>query len=115
MFPKKRMETRMKSRVYLAFVLAGILPVVGLASFYFYTTMNEGSPAPAAATSAPVNVQQQETEVQTIASSLFNAIKSTNADATSLASHRTSVDMQSFINTHSGVSGVGVVAPRAEP
>jgi signal transduction histidine kinase len=104
----------MKSRVYLAFVLAGILPVVGLASFYFYTMINEGSsaPAPTAATSAPVNVQQQETEVQTIVSSLFNAIKSTNADATSLASHRTSVDMQSFINTHSGVSGVVVVDPK---
>ena len=106
----------MKSRVYLAFVLAGILPVVGLASFYFYTMMNEGSPAPApvAAISAPVNVQQQETEVQTIASSLFNAIKNTNADATSLAAHRTSIDMQSFINTHSGVSGVVVVDPKGQ-
>ena len=106
----------MKSRVYLAFVLAGILPVVGLASFYFYTMMNEGSlaPAPVAAISAPVNVQQQETEVQTIASSLFNAIKNTNADATFLAAHRTSIDMQSFINTHSGVSGVVVVDPKGQ-
>jgi signal transduction histidine kinase len=110
------METRMRSRVYLAFVLAGILPVLGLAGFYLYTQINEISPAPPApvATSVSVNVPQQETEVQTIASSLFNAINSTNTDATSLTSHRTSADMQSFISTHSGVSGVVVVDPKGQ-
>ncbi len=108
------METRMKSRFYLAFILAGILPVAGLAGFYLYTVMNEVSPLPSVptATSVSANVPQQQTEVQTIASSLFNAIKSTNADATSLAAHRTSVDMQNFINTHSGISGVVVIDPK---
>src|ERR1700677_2199427 len=108
MFPKKRMETRMKSRFYLAFILAGILPVAGLAGFYLYTLMNEVSQAPPApvATSVSANVSQQEAEVQTIASSLFNAINNTNTDATSLASRRTSVDMQNFISSHTGVSGV---------
>lgn len=104
----------MKSRFYLAFILAGILPVAGLAGFYLYTIMNEVSQAPSApvATSVSVNVPQQEAEVQTIASSLFNAINNTNTDATSLASRRTSVDMQNFISTHPGVSGVVVIDPK---
>ena len=105
----------MKSRFYLAFILAGIVPVLGLAVFYLYTEITGGSPAsPPAAVSAPVNVAQRETEVQTIASSLFNAIKSANADASSLASHRTSADMQNFINTHSGISGVVVIDPKGQ-
>src|SRR5665213_3781855 len=109
------METRMKSRFYLAFILAGILPVLGLAGFYLYTEINGGSPASSpTATSSPVNVQQQQSEVQTIASSLFNAIKTTNADAANLASGNTVSDLQNFINTHSGVSGVVVVDPQGQ-
>jgi signal transduction histidine kinase len=115
MFPKKKMETRMKSRFYLAFILAGIAPVLGLAGFYLYTEINgDSSTSSPAATSAPVNVAQRETEVQTIASSLFSAIKSANADASSLASHRTLADMQNFMGTHSGISGVVVIDPKGQ-
>src|SRR5665213_1283718 len=110
------METRMKSRFYLAFILAGIVPVLGLAGFYLYTEINEVSPTSSmpAATSVPVNAQQQQSEVQTIASSLFNAIKTTNADAANLASGNTVSDLQNFINTHSGVSGVVVADPQGQ-
>jgi signal transduction histidine kinase len=105
----------MKSRFYLAFILAGIVPVLGLAGFYLYTEINEVSPASSpAATSAPINVQQQQTEVQTIAYSLFSAIKSTNADAVSLTSGNTAGDLQNFMNTHPGVSGVVLVDPRGQ-
>jgi signal transduction histidine kinase len=105
------MEQKMKSRFYLAFVLAGIAPIVGLAGFYLYTAVNQVPTAPKApvATSVTVNAQQQQTEVQTIASSLFNAIKTTNADAANLAAHNTSADLQNFINTHTGVAGAVVV------
>ena len=101
----------MKSRFYLAFVLAGIAPVVGLAGFYLYMAMNEAPSAPkaSAVVGAPVNVQQQQSEVQTIASSLLNAIKNTNGDAVNLTSRNASADLQNFINTHAGVSGVVIV------
>ena len=101
----------MKSRFYLAFVLAGIVPVIGLAGFYLYTAMKEVPSAPKAlsAASASVNVQQQQSEVQTIASSLLNAIKNTNGDAANLTSRNASADLQNFINTHTGVSGVVIV------
>ena len=104
----------MKSRFYLAFILAGIAPVVGLAGFYLYTVVNE---APPPATSAPAitsvaaNPAQQQSEVQTIASSLFNAIKSTNADASNLNAHHAPSEVDSFLHSHNGVSGIVLLDP----
>ncbi|HXL73429.1 MAG TPA: cache domain-containing protein, partial [bacterium] len=104
----------MKSRFYLAFILAGIVPVLGLAGFYIYTEINEVSPKAPTVTSVSVNVPQQQTEVQTIASALVNAIKNTNTDAVNLTSGNTVSDLQNFINTHSGVSGMVVVDPQGQ-
>jgi signal transduction histidine kinase len=103
----------MKSKFYLAFILAGIVPVLGLAGFYIYTTLAE--PSATSSVSAPaavaVNPAQQQGEVQTIASSLFNAIKSTNADATNLAAHHAPADVDTFLHSHNGVSGVVLLDP----
>jgi len=101
----------MKSRFYLAFVLAGIAPVVGLAGFYLYTEMNQDVSAPKASSAAiaSVNVQQQQVEVQSISSSVLNAIKSTNVDAESLASNSGANALQNFVATHPGVSGIAIV------
>src|ERR1700679_4327407 len=110
-YPKKRMETRMKSRFYLAFVLAGIAPVVGLAGFYLYSAMNQdvSSPKAASAATASVSVQQQQVEVQSISSAVLNAIKNTNVDAESLASNSGATALQNFVGTHPGVSGIAIV------
>ncbi len=101
----------MKSRFYLYFVLAGIVPVIGLAGFYLYTAMNQdvSSPKASSAATASVNVQQQEVEVQSISSSVLNAIKSTNVDAESLASNSGATALQNFVATHPGVSGIAIV------
>jgi signal transduction histidine kinase len=101
----------MKSRFYLAFVLAGIAPVVGLAGFYLYSAMNQDVSSPKAlpAATASVNVQQQQVEVQSISSSVLNAIKNTNVDAESLASNSSATALQNFVASHPGVAGVAIV------
>jgi len=112
----------MKSRFYLAFILAGIVPVLGLAGFYFYTQITEApseSQSPEA-TSMSINVPQKQSEVETVASSLSSAFNNTNTDAAQLSSQNTVDDLKKFIGTHKNVSGVVVVnsqgqAPRIVP
>lgn len=104
----------MKSKFYLAFILAGIVPVVGLAGFYLYTALNtemSAASAPAAPAAVAVNPAQQESEVETIASSLFNAIKSTNVDASNLNAYHAPADLDNFVRSHNGVSGVVLLDP----
>ena len=92
-------------------VLAGITPILVVAGFYFYTATNEGfsESKVSSAVGAPVNLQPQQTQVQTLALSIFSAIKTTNLDAASLASRNDAASLQNFINTHTGVSGVAIV------
>src|SRR6185503_3580705 len=106
----------MKSRFYLAIIIAGVFPLVGVAVFNFYTLMNPVVPASkagaptASAPAAGPNLPQLQAGVQTIASSISAAVNKTNADLNNLAAHNKTNDLEAFVHSHPGVTGIVILS-----
>lgn len=103
----------MKSRFYLAILVAGFLPLVGVGGFYFYNAMNPttapakvGGPAP----TSGVNLQQLQASSQTIASSISAAVKKVTDDIPTLAAHNKTADLEAFVHSHPGLTGVIILS-----
>ena len=104
----------MKSRFYLAILVAGLLPLVGVGGFYFYNAMNPtAAPAPKSGGPAPsggVNLAQLQASSQTIASSLSAAVKKVTDDIPTLAAHNKTADLEAFVHSHPGLTGVVILS-----
>ena len=105
----------MKSKYYLALFLTGILPILGLGGLHFWLAFNQApveAPKASNANSPAVqtSVSLLEAQVKTIASSMFNAIKSVHDDAPGLAAHNSDADLDRFLKSHPGVSGILVLS-----
>ena len=107
----------MKSKYYLALFLTGILPVLALGGVYFWMALNQApAPAPKSAgngansPAVQTSISLMESQVKTIASSMFNAVKSVHDDAPGLSAHNTDADLDRFLKSHPGVSGILVMS-----
>jgi signal transduction histidine kinase len=97
-----------KSKYILALLLAGIPPLLGLAGVYFWITLTQApfkTPAVDAAVVQPL-LRALKTESDSIASSMFQAIKKTSDDMPNLVAHNTDADLDNFVKSHQGVSGI---------
>ena len=112
MCPKKRpaKERRVKSKYFQVFVLIGLIPILALAGIYAWSVLNAPEKPSAGATPAsagPVlNPAQVQTEISSLSSSLYNDLKKTHDDTTTLLQHHEDADMTNFVSSHPGVSGV---------
>ncbi len=103
----------MKSKYYLALVLVGILPVLAITGVYFWMLFNQ-VPAPKAPVVDTAAVQAAipllKTQVDTMANSMASAIERLNGDIPNIFAHNSDADLDTFVKTHQGVTGVVVLS-----
>jgi signal transduction histidine kinase len=102
-----------KSKYFQVFLLIGLIPLLALAGVYAWSILSEPPKGPMA-TSAPsgpaLNPATVQTEISTVSSSLYNDLKKTHDDTTTLLQHHTDADLTAFVQSHPGVSGILVAS-----
>jgi signal transduction histidine kinase len=97
-----------KSKYFQVFLLIGLIPILALAGVYAWSVLN--TPVKPSAASAPtgpaLNPAQVQTEISGLSSSLYNDLKKTHDDTTTLLLHHEDADLTNFVSSHPGVSGV---------
>lgn len=109
----QRGEREVKSKYYLTLFFIGILPVLGLTGVYFWMVFNQAPAPKGTSVNAPAvqaAIPLLKTQVETIASSMASAIQKTNNDMPSLFAHHTDTDLENFVKSHPGVSGIVVLS-----
>jgi signal transduction histidine kinase len=102
-----------KSKYFLTLFLIGIFPVLALTGVYFWIVFNE-SPVPVSTGVNSIAVQTSisalQSQVGTIASTMLQAIKKVHEDAPALSSHFSDAELDNFVKSHPGVSGIVVLS-----
>ena len=104
----------MKSKYYLALILVGILPVLAITGVYFWGLFKQ-APVPKTPAVDTAEVQAAipllKTQVDTMASSMASAIERLKNDIPNLFAHNTDADLDTFVKTHQGVTGIVILSP----
>jgi signal transduction histidine kinase len=102
-----------KSKYFQVFLLIGLIPLLALAGVYAWSILSEpakplaGVPSAAGPALNPATVQ---TEIGTVSSSLYNDLKKTHDDTSTLLQHHADADLTAFVQSHPGVSGILVAS-----
>jgi len=101
-----------KSKYFQVFLLIGLLPVLVLTGIYVWTVLNpiETSVPPAVPTAPAVNLSSVQSDIGSLASSLYGDIKKTHDDSANLVQHHTDTDLNTFVQSHPSVSGIIVAS-----
>ncbi len=103
----------MKSKYFQVFLLIGLIPLLALAGVYAWSILSEPPKGPTAAAPSAgpaLNPATVQTEISTVSSSLYNDLKKTHDDTTTLLQHHADADLTTFVQSHPGVSGILVVS-----
>ncbi len=103
----------MKSKYYQALFFVGVLPVLFLTGGFLWILFNQApSPkSPSVNTAASMALLPSlKTQVDTMANSMASAIDKTNAEIPNLYAHNSDGELDTFIKTHQGISGIVVLS-----
>lgn len=106
----------MKGKYFQSLLLVGVLPILLLAGVYFGVKLTEAPPAPSASLQGPGEVNNTsvnilQSQVGTLASTLYNNILKTHDDIPNLTAQHGDSDLTNFKSSHPGVQGLIVVSP----
>jgi signal transduction histidine kinase len=101
-----------KSKYFQVFLLIGLLPVLILTGVYVWTVLNPTqTSAPPVVTTAPaVSLSSVQSDIGSLASSLYGDIKKTHDDSANLVQRHTDADLSTFVQSHPSVSGIIVAS-----
>jgi signal transduction histidine kinase len=108
-----------KGKYFQSLLIVGVLPVLLLAGVYFGVKLTEAPPAPLSSAQGPGEVNNTsvnilQSQVGTLASTLYNNILKTHDDIPNLTAQHGDSDLTNFKSSHPGVQGLMVVSPEGK-
>jgi signal transduction histidine kinase len=103
----------LKSKYIFTLFIIGVLPVLFILGFVLWTTLyqNPAPPANAGGASPPsLNLPDEQNKNQTLANFVKADIEGTYQSVASLVANHSDADLDNFVKSHPGLSGVGILS-----
>lgn len=103
----------MKSKYIFTLFVIGVLPVLAILGVVLWITLYQNPAPPANAGGAPppsLNLPDEQNKNQTLANSIKADIEGTYQGVASLVANHSDTDLDNFVKSHPGLSGVGILS-----